>query len=659
MQATEKTLEQRILSILLAGRLLGLIVALSSFKHFYTNIAPSTNLIVYLVFFLLSLYQWYSIKDAKDNSKLSLFQYCTDILLLTLVLSKNYNPSAFSLYLIFVCATGLAGKPLNAMLVGAISGVSYGLVLSGVMSSEASRLNSLNALELLIAYGALVLASIISSLASIRISELQSSVKTSQNDLKKLSEEQSQLMNSLTEGVITLDLESAVTGINEAAKAILGLGDLDLNKFVGKDIRTSLTALGIDGVSSEFGKSIELGMEVKLNRGKEKILRCSGRSVVDHDGVSKGQVLFLSDVSELQNTRNILSFHEEMARALGDEKSGEYAHQFENCGLVGKSMGTKNVLSLVSKVAPSEAPVLILGESGTGKELVASLIHEHSKRADQPFITVNCGAIPENLIESELFGHKKGSFTGADRDVKGLFREANGGTLFLDEIGELPLLLQVKILRAIQYKVIRPVGESKEERVDVRILSATNKDLKAEVDKGNFREDLYYRLKVVEAKIPPLRDRKEDLMPLISHFLNLQGYVDQEVRISPEALSSMLNYNYPGNVRELENMIHRAIVLGGGVILHEYLPEDVQTYVKPEQAINYDYELDSKNPRSSFPVNLAEILENLEKKYLIEALNQTEGKKKEASKLLNLNFRSFRYRLKKYDLGSDEDEVSS
>jgi two-component system response regulator PilR (NtrC family) len=649
------TLEARVLLILLFGRVFGLLYAAVGAKTFYRGLDSNANIALYGLVFLVSAIQWNYVKKSVIRDIYPVFHYGTDILLLTLVLAKEYNASAFSLYLIFVCATGLAGRPISAIVVGALSGISYGLLISGILSLENSRFGDLNSFNILISYGTLVLASIISSLASNRISELQKSVSKTEESLQRLSGEQTQLMNSLTEGVITLDLASAITGINDAAKAILGLKDLDVKKLVGKDIKTSLTSLGIQGVTSEFGPDIDFGTDLKLGSSGDRVLRCTGRSLVDGDGQNTGQVLFLSDVSELKNTKDILSFHEEMARALGSKFTDESLIPVEG-SLVGNSKGIKKVLDLVAKVAPSEAPVLVLGESGTGKELVASLVHDLSKRNDGPFITVNCGAIPESLIESELFGHKKGAFTGADRETKGLFREAHGGTLFLDEIGELPLLLQVKILRAIQYKVIRPVGASKEEEVDVRIISATNRDLKDDVKQGKFREDLYYRLKVVEAFIPPLRERREDIMPLISHFLGLQGFVDMEVRISPEALNKMLNYNYPGNVRELENMIQRAMVLGGGVILPEHLPDEVLNYIENER--NNDYEIEPNGPsKQRFPVDLEDMLESLEKKFLVEALNQTEGKKKEASKLLNLNFRSFRYRLKKYDLGGDDEDV--
>lgn len=657
MLKNRKSLETRILLILLSGRFIGLSYAILSFKSFYPGLGIVLNSALYASVFVATYAQFKYVKRAEIRNIYPVIHYGTDILLLTLVLAKEYNPSAFSLYLIFVCATGLTGRSISAIVVGALSGLSYGLLLSGVLSPEGSKLGDLSPVNIFISYGTLVLASIISSLASNRISELQKSVTMKEESLQRLSGEQTQLMNSLTEGVITLDLSSAITGINDAAKAILGLQELDVNRLVGKDIKTSLTSLGIEGVSKEFGHGLDSGMELKLSGAEERVLRCSGRSLVDGEGNNTGQVLFLSDVSELKNTKDILSFHEEMARALGRTDVKDVELSVES-SLVGSSNNIKKVLSLLNKVAPSEAPVLVLGESGTGKELVASLIHDLSKRSDRPFITVNCGAIPENLIESELFGHKKGSFTGADRDTKGLFKEADGGTLFLDEIGELPLLLQVKILRAIQYKVIRPVGASKEESVDVRIISATNRDLREDVKLGRFREDLYYRLKVVEAYIPPLRERKEDIMPLITHFLGLQGYVDKEVRISPEALNLMLNYSYPGNVRELENMIHRAMVLGGGVILPEHLPEEVVDYLDNERGS--DYELDVKIPnKQRFPINLEDMLESLEKKFLIEALNQTDGKKKEASKLLNLNFRSFRYRLKKYDLGGDDEDIAN
>ena len=299
------------------------------------------------------------------------------------------------------------------------------------------------------------------------------------------------------------------------------------------------------------------------------------------------------------------------------------------------------VRSKIEKVARSQAPVYISGESGSGKELVARLIHQQSPKSDAPFIAVNCGSIPQELMESEFFGHKKGSFTGAVSDKQGLFQAASGGTLFLDEIADLPLSLQVKLLRAIQEKKIRPVGGHEEITVDVRILSATHKDLAKMVQQGDFRQDLYYRLNVIEMVLPPLRQRASDIPQLAEALLtklaNNNG-IDAPA-ISDEALKALSQYAFPGNVRELENILERALALHEGDIIHL---DDLNLPVTSSLPDNEEYDPSTQN--------LEAYLEEIEKKALTQALEQNRWNKTEAAKQLGLSFRSFRYRLKKLGL---------
>jgi Nif-specific regulatory protein len=253
---------------------------------------------------------------------------------------------------------------------------------------------------------------------------------------------------------------------------------------------------------------------------------------------------------------------EERARALERELTG----QEEFAGMVGRSKAMREIFDVIRKVAPRDTTVLIQGETGTGKELVARAIHRNSARRDKPMLSINCGALPKELLESELFGHRKGAFTGADRDKMGIFEAAEGGTIFLDEIGEMPVELQVKLLRVLQEGEVRRVGEERPRRVDVRILSATNRDLAEEVRNGRFRQDLFYRLNVVPITIPPLRERVEDILPLAEHFLEKYALAMDvpKPRLSKEAKEVLLNYAWPGNVRELEHTIERALALGEG-----------------------------------------------------------------------------------------------
>jgi two-component system response regulator PilR (NtrC family) len=316
--------------------------------------------------------------------------------------------------------------------------------------------------------------------------------------------------------------------------------------------------------------------------------------------------------------------------------------------IIGNSEPIQRVFDLISQVAGTRTNVLITGESGTGKELVARDIHEQSERSDGPFVGVNCGAIPENLLESELFGHVKGAFTGALFNKEGLFEAATKGTLLLDEIGELPPQLQVKLLRVIQEKSIRRVGGTHDVSVDVRILSATNRDLAAEVAAGRFREDLYYRLNVIQISMPPLRERKDDIPMLVSHFLEkfAQELGKPVDTINDEMTARLLEYDYPGNVRELENLIERGVALSrNGRIGVDTLPPTMTRAVEP---------VGPHVPADGLQLDV--VLADYERALLTDALRLAGGVKKRAAQLLSVSFRSFRYRLEKLGL-DDEDAV--
>lgn len=299
--------------------------------------------------------------------------------------------------------------------------------------------------------------------------------------------------------------------------------------------------------------------------------------------------------------------------------------------ILAESAAMKEVLSLSRRVAESPWNVLIQGETGTGKELVTRLIHLLSPRRDNPFITLNCAAIPENLFESELFGHEKGAFTGAVHRRRGRFELANGGTLFLDEIGEIPLILQSKLLRALEEKRIRRVGSEGGVPVDVRIVSATNRDLKHMVGEGQFREDLYYRIKVMEIKIPSLRQRREDIPSLVDYFLD--RYANRPLRLSPEALDVIIKYPFPGNVRELEHVIQRTVTLARGPIIRSVdLPEEIRHHQATTQG------------------TLEERLEAVEREMLFSALEKRDWVQTQAAELLGISERVLRYKMKKYDM---------
>ena len=316
--------------------------------------------------------------------------------------------------------------------------------------------------------------------------------------------------------------------------------------------------------------------------------------------------------------------------------------------LIGKSRGMQQVFELIGKIHSTRTSVLITGESGTGKELVARALHTEGSRATQPFVAVNCGAIPEALMESELFGHKRGAFTGAVADKAGLFQEANGGTLFLDEIAELSLGLQVKLLRALQERKIKAVGANEEIEVDARVIAATNRDLEADVACGAFRADLYYRLNVIELRIPPLRHRREDIPLLADHFLRRFGAEHRRVAsLTPEAMRKLESLDVSRNVRQLEYNIERAMALSSGPLIGATDLPDVKPSKPPAT-------VPSELPAEG--VDLDHLLIDYERAWVMRALEQVDGVRKHAAALLGISFRSLRYRLQKLGIETTRDD---
>ena len=324
--------------------------------------------------------------------------------------------------------------------------------------------------------------------------------------------------------------------------------------------------------------------------------------------------------------------------------------------IIGLADSIKKIEQDILQISHSSAHVLITGDSGTGKEMVARSIHQNSPLKHNVFVAVNCGAIPYTLIESEMFGHKKGSFTGAFADKKGFFEAANGGTLFLDEIGEMPLALQPKLLRVLQEKVVRMVGGIEDKKIKVRLISATNRDLTKMIQTGEFREDLYYRLNVVHIHVPPLRERKEDIPLLVDHFCKKHG-ISQNLlipEISDEVMEVFQEYDYPGNVRELENLVERILILREK---EGIFPEDVRSFFREIHSVKKEGG-QSGSLKFSLPdkgIDLEKEIGDLEKNLIIQALQKTKGFKKGAADLLGLSLRSFRYRLQKYNLDVNEE----
>lgn len=353
------------------------------------------------------------------------------------------------------------------------------------------------------------------------------------------------------------------------------------------------------------------------------------------EALKAGAFDFVSKPVDLDVLRKLVEKAIKLGQPLDKDASGKRDAQGEPVVLLGHSDSMEQIRQLIEKLARSQAPVYISGESGTGKELAARLIHQQGPRSDHPFVAVNCGAIPQELMESELFGHKKGSFTGANSDKQGLFQSADGGTLFLDEIADLPLLMQVKLLRAIQEKRVRPIGSQEEEPVDVRIISATHKPLAQLVESGEFRQDLFYRINVIELPLPPLRERAEDIPLLTQHFLtriSRQNRI-QKPKIAKDALARLKEYPFPGNIRELENILERSVTLFEGENL---LVEDLHLPSEPPTA---DYTDDYKP--------LDDMMEKVEREAIVRALEETRWNRTAAAKKLGMTLRSLRYRLEK------------
>ncbi|MGF6088115.1 sigma-54-dependent transcriptional regulator [Pseudomonas sp. 18173] len=347
-------------------------------------------------------------------------------------------------------------------------------------------------------------------------------------------------------------------------------------------------------------------------------------------------------VSKALQFRDILKDNQRMRAELDEHQQID--------SLIGDSPSFRRVLQAIESVRESNATILLTGESGTGKEMVARAIHKHGNRADQPFVAVNCAAIPEGLLESEMFGHRKGAFTGAVTDRIGRFQQADKGTLFLDEIGEMPLPLQAKILRALQERVIEPVGDPRERKVDVRVIAATNKNLLEAVANKEFREDLYYRLNVFPIPLPALRERAEDIAPLARHFAHILGATAGK-RIngfSPAALQAMSQYAWPGNIRELQNCVERATIVASGAVIEDV---DLPGYLfASRSADNGAVFIEG----SSIPSDLDAALAQTEKSYILAALAQSNGVQAAAAQLIGISERSFWYRLKKLGIHVDK-----
>lgn len=623
------------------------------------------------IFLVASVGSWWWVRRAGPSLYFTVTQLSIDLLLVTSIVYGTggaISPFLF-LYLPVVMVAAVLGNRAVSLLTAAAGSLCY-LALTIALSNDlipaldgsaaVSTPSSGLALQIIGLTSAMVLVAIATSYLVQGILNRDIQVARSQRDLAEVTERQRHLIESLPEGMCVVDLKGVIRIWNTSFREIFSVSDTALKGAVLRKVIQSFDAdatfLGTeDSLSGELTCPASPGSEPRR-------MRFTSRPLPEDEGL----VVMFHDITVLRSMEEQLDLQDRMARLLSSTSSEPHRQRTGLADFIGESPVMQKVFGLIVRVAKSDATVLVHGESGTGKELVARAIHHESTRAAGPFVAVNCGAIPETLLESEFFGHKRGAFTGAHADHPGLFARASGGTLFLDEIGELPTLMQAKLLRAIQERSVRPVGGDKDVPVDVRIVAATNRNLKREIELGNFREDLFYRLNVISINLPPLRERKEDIPLLVNAIL--RRLMSQRKRndaaedlligsstptLPPHTLQLLLSYAYPGNVRELENMLERAFVLGGSVILPEHLPDAVRssesavTDQKPSERSTTAIIIDES---IEFPVDLERILESLERRYLERALEQSGGMKKKAAQLLGINFRSFRYRLQKFGM---------
>ncbi len=422
------------------------------------------------------------------------------------------------------------------------------------------------------------------------------------------------------------------------------LSRMDINTFAAENLQSAKRLLKektfdvcLTDMRLPDGDGLDLLQEMQIlyPRLPVIVITAHGNMDVAVKAMKQGAFDFISKPVELKDLRQIVRNALKSNAVLKQDRRSRHL-------LLGDSTAMRDIRAKISKIARSQAPVYIRGESGSGKELVARLVHKQSARSAEPFIAVNCGAIPHELMESEFFGHKKGSFTGATTDKVGLFQAATGGTLFLDEVADLPLDLQVKLLRAIQEKKVRAIGSQQEESVDIRLLSATHKDLAQLVQDGKFRQDLYYRINVIELLVPSLRHRREDIPQLCELFLNKIAHANQmpEAKLSAGAVKALQNYQFPGNVRELENILERAVTLYEGKLITESDLHLEKGSLQLPDASAYVPEMES----------LEDYLEEIEKHAISEALEKNKWNRTATAKQLGMSFRSLRYRLKKLGL---------
>lgn len=618
-------------------------------------------LLIPLVAVLISIGSALILSRVKNLRLFSHIQVDFDVLLITgIVYITGDSGSPFPiLYNLAIINGAILLFYRGAFVTAVFSSLCYLALLTGANYSETGGFLSLTRPFLMPIFLNIPIFFIIASLSGFlasKLSETEKLLKEKQIDYQELEALKEALVQGVGSGVAITDAQGQINYFNAQAQNLTSLAEGSVKGKKLDQIFPGLT-YNFDGAQQEK-RVVTDQISFTDPQGRSKQLRLTLAPLSNSGQRLIGYVSIFEDITRQKEYEEKARLEEEMRRARQIELKGNVGQEgdpeFRFEGVMGKSPGVEKIYLLIQKVATTSTNVLITGESGTGKELVARAIHFNGPRRNKPFVAVNCGAIPENLIESELFGHVRGAFTGAVSDHLGLFKQADEGTIFLDEVGELPLHLQVKLLRVLQEKTFTPVGGSKQMKVDVRVISASNRDLRKEMEQGRFREDLFYRLNVVQMVMPPLRNRKDDIPALASYFIRkFAATQDKKVdEISSNALMHLVNYSYPGNVRELENIIEHAVAVANLNILTE---DDLPSHIKGTP-IAEEFELFEKTAPggadSFFSKGLSLDIElaTHEKCILLGALKRANGVQKRAAEILGINYRSLRHRLEKYGL---------
>jgi two-component system, NtrC family, response regulator PilR len=618
-------------------------------------------LIPLFVAYVISIGSLLVLSRIRNLAPFALAQIEFDVILITGIIwitGDLVSPFSF-LYNLAVMNAAILLFYRGAFFTAGFSSLCYAALLSSVSYSAQSSGFTLSLsvlMPVILNIGSFFVIAGLSGFLANKLCETEKLLKEKQIDYQELDALKEALMQGIGSGVAITDGDGRINYFNTQAQNLTSLDELTVR---GKRLDEVFPSLTWNFDKPQHAPGIVLEEIVFANpSGAQKHLRLTLASLTNASEQCMGYVFIFEDITREKQFEEKIRLEEELQRArefnLEQLPVGSSQDEFQFEGVAGKGGGIERIYQLIQKVALTGTNVLITGESGTGKELVARAIHFNGPRKGRPFIAVNCGAIPEALIESELFGHVRGAFTGAIGDHLGLFKQADQGTIFLDEVGELPLQLQVKLLRVLQEKTFTPVGGNKPIKVDVRLISATNRDLRREMEAGRFREDLYYRLNVVQLAVPALRNRREDIALLTHHFIRKFATVhDKKVEeISNSALMHLMNHTYPGNVRELENIIEHAVTVTNKNILTD---EDLPTHIKAVPLMEESEFFGRSAPAEADlffnkGLSLDAELETHEKCILLSALKRANGVQKRAAEILGINYRSLRHRLEKYGM---------